>query len=128
MSSLLPPPEADMRRAARLVRWYPASWRERYGAEFTELLLAEFAERPACRRRTADVIRSGLCARLTVAGLTSHAIEPSDQVRASLATLCCALAAFLAFGIAMWSQLTTAWPWGQPDAAATRAGIAVTGG
>jgi len=121
-------PEADMRRAARLVRWYPASWRERYGAEFTELLLAEFADRPACRRRAADVIRSGLSARLTVAGLTSHVIEPSDQVRASLATLCCALAAFLAFGIAMWSQLTTAWQWAQPDTAATRAAMVMMSG
>src|SRR5260370_33837258 len=98
-------PEADMRRAARLVRWYPASWRERYGAEFTELLLAEFAERPACPRRTAGVIRSGLCARLTVAGLASHAIEPADQVTASLATLCCALAGFPALGTGLWSPL-----------------------
>src|SRR5450759_4497971 len=118
-----PSAEADLRSAARLVRWYPASWRARYGAEVTELLLAECAERPRCWPRTADVIRGGLRARLTVAGLTSHAIEPSDQIRASMATLCCALAAFLAFGVAMWSQLTTGWQWAQPDTAATRAAM-----
>jgi hypothetical protein len=118
-----PPAGADLRSAARLVRWYPASWRARYGAEFTELLLAEFAERPRCRPRTADVIRGGLRARLTVAGLTSHAMDSPDQIRASLATLCCALAAFLAFGISMWSQLTTGWQWAQPDTAATRAAM-----
>src|ERR1700689_3190874 len=32
------------RRAARLLRWYPPTWRARYGDEFAELLLAEVAE------------------------------------------------------------------------------------
>lgn len=33
--------DAGERHAARLLRWYPAAWRARYGAEFTELLLAD---------------------------------------------------------------------------------------
>jgi hypothetical protein len=43
-----------------LLRWYPRAWRARYGEEFTELLLADLAERPRSAARTADVIRGGL--------------------------------------------------------------------
>jgi hypothetical protein len=114
--------DAD-RRAARLLRWYPPAWRARYGEEFTELLIAEFAERPRSWRRAADVARGGLLARLTGAGLTSHELAPSEQVRAGLATAVCSLAAFLAFGIAMWSQLTVGWEWAPPSATATRVGM-----
>jgi hypothetical protein len=110
-------PEA---RAARLLRWYPPAWRARYGDEFAELLIAEFAEQPRSWRRTADVVRGGLLARLTGTGLTSHQLEPSQQARAGLATTACALAAFLAFGTAMWAQLTIGWEWAPPDAALTR--------
>jgi hypothetical protein len=111
------------RRAARLMRWYPPAWRARYGDEFTELLLAEFTERPKSWRRAADIARGGLLARLTGAGLTSHELEPPEQVRAGLATAVCSLAAFLAFGIAMWAQLTVGWEWAQPSATSTRVGM-----
>ena len=114
--------EAD-RRATRLLRWYPPAWRARYGDEFTELLIAEFAERPRSWRRAADVARGGVLARLTGAGLTSHELEPPEQIRAGLATAVCSLAAFLAFGVAMWSQLTVGWEWAPPSATATRVGM-----
>jgi len=108
--------EASARRAARLLRWYPAPWRARYGDEFAELLIAEFAEQPRSWRRAADVARGGVIARLTRAGLTGHRLEPAEQVRAGLATAACALAAFLAPGIAMWAQLTIGWDWAPPAA------------
>ena len=111
------------RRAARLLRWYPPAWRARYGDEFAELLLAEFAERPRSWRRAGDVARGGLLARLTGAGLTGHELEPSQQARASLATAVCSLAAFLGFGVAMWAQLTVGWEWAAPPATATRVGM-----
>src|SRR5258707_1134884 len=68
MSSLLPPPEADMRRAARLVRWYPASWRERYGAWCA--VLAAVRGQPRLRR---PVLLAALGAVVLVAG--SHHFE-----------------------------------------------------
>ncbi len=115
------PQDGPGRRAARLLRWYPPSWRARYGDEFTELLLAEFAEQPRSWRRAADVARGGLLARLTGAGLTSHLRQP---VQAGLATVACCLAAFLAFGITMWAQLTIGWEWAPPRAAATTIAMA----
>ncbi|HEY1639336.1 MAG TPA: hypothetical protein VGG35_01490 [Streptosporangiaceae bacterium] len=118
-------PAAAQRRAARLLRWYPVTWRARYGAEFTELLLAELADRPRSWQRTADVVRSGLLARLTAVGLTSHRQEPAGQLRAGLATTGGALAAFGILGGAMLAQLTIGWQWGSPQAPATAAGTLV---
>jgi hypothetical protein len=120
------PCDPSARRAARLLHWYPAGWRARYGEEFTELLLAEFAERPRSWRRAADIARGGMLARLTGAGLTSHPLEPSRQARAGLATAACSLAAGLAFGVAMWSQLAIGWEWSPARPGATVALVAMT--
>lgn len=113
------------RVAARLLRWYPAAWRARYGEEFTELLLAELAERPSSRRRTANVILSGLLARLAGLGLTGFGLSAADQARASLATLGGAAAAFLTFGLAMLAQLAIGWQWAMPHHPATTSGLAL---
>lgn len=107
------------RRAGRLLRWYPKAWRSRYGEEFAELLIADISERPRSRTRTADVVRGGIVARFTAAGLCGCTLEASAQVRASLTSLGCCVAIFVGFGAAMWSQLTIGWQWSQPDTAAT---------
>ena len=112
-------------RVHRLLRWYPASWRARYGEEFAELLVAEMAERPRSWRRNADVIKSGLVARCTCAGLSSHQLAPADQARAGLAAVGCAIAAFTAFGVAMLAQLATSSQWASPGSAAAAAGTLV---
>lgn len=52
------------RRARRLLHWYPSRWRARYGDEFTQLLIDDITARPRSWRRTLDVARSGLAARL----------------------------------------------------------------
>jgi hypothetical protein len=107
------------RRVARLLRWYPSSWRARYGEEFAELLLAEFAEQPRSWRRGFDVAANGLLARCTKAGLTTHELPPLEQIRSGVATLGCALAVFLTFGVAMLAQLATGLQWATPRSAAT---------
>ncbi|HUN33762.1 MAG TPA: hypothetical protein VMU95_17270 [Trebonia sp.] len=66
-------------RAARLLRWYPRAWRNRYGEEFTELLLLDMAERPRCRSRTVDVIRGGIVAHLAEAGLCGFPAPGPDE-------------------------------------------------
>jgi hypothetical protein len=113
------------RRARRLLRWYPRSWRARYGEEFTELLLAEMAEQPRNWRQAADVAANGLVARCTLTGLTSHDLAPAEQVRAGLATLGCALTAVVAFGMFMLAQLATGWQWTRAGSASTAIGTLV---
>jgi hypothetical protein len=114
------------RRAGRLLRWYPRPWRERYGPEFTELLVADIAERPRSTRRSLDVVRGGIRARLADAGLAGFPLPLATagngagpvleqarqrQVSASLGSFSCALGAFLILAAALWSQLLINWQW-----------------
>jgi hypothetical protein len=71
------------------------------------------------------VIGSGLLARLTSIGLTGQVFAPAEQARASLATLGCAVAAFLVFGLAMLGQLAIGWQWATPRSGATTAGTLI---
>jgi hypothetical protein len=116
------------RRVDRLLRWYPKSWRARYGDEFAELLTVELEERPQAWRRTANVVWSGVVARMRISGLSGDVLEPADQVRAGLVWLGCALAVFVTFGAAMWSQLTIGWQWARPDAIGTMAAMMLMSG
>jgi hypothetical protein len=116
------------RRARRLLRWYPGSWRARYGGEFAELLLAELAEQPRAWRRTVNVARCGLAARLADAGLAGHPAAPGGGTRASLGTLTCALAVFLTFATAVWAQLATGWQWAPPASGATTVAMLMMSG
>jgi len=113
------------RRARRLLRSYPTSWRDRFGDEFTELLISEFEEQPRSWRRAANVVSSGALTRLAPSGLTGGGPGGSEQTRASVVSIGYALAAFLAFGIALWSQLTIGWQWARPDTMATTTAMVV---
>ena len=107
--------QAPARRAARLVRWYPAGWRARYGAEFAELLIADITERPRSAARALDVARGGLTARLAAAGLAGSPLAEAvrgvtpqaryRQVSASLGSLAGLLAVFLVAGSVPCSEL-----------------------
>lgn len=124
--STTPPAE---RQAERLLRWYPRAWRERYGEEFAELLMDDWAERPRVVGRTVNVVASGLLARLAGAGLVGSVLDGPAQARASLSALICSLAAFLTLGVAMWAQLTIGWQWSAPTTTGTAiAVVAMTAG
>lgn len=107
-------------RAERLLRWYPHRWRERYGEEFADLLVADIEERPQCRRRTADVAANGVVARLSVGGLGRG---PVVHPQSALATVGVAVGGFLAAGVSLWSQLMVGWRWSPPDSRAVTVGI-----
>jgi hypothetical protein len=117
--------DAAAKRAKRLLRFYPRGWRARYGEEFTQLLIDDMSERPRSVARTADVVRTGLLARVASTGLAGDTLEPQQQIRSGLAAVGCALIAFLAFGVAIWSQLTIGWQWSAPAAPATKAAMLV---
>jgi len=120
--------DAATRRARRLLRFYPRGWRARYGEEFAQLLIDDMSERPRSVTRTADVVRTGLLARVACTGLAGDTLEPVQQIRAGLAAVGCALIAFLAFGVAIWSQLTIGWQWSAPAAPATKTAMLVMTG
>ena len=112
-------------RAGRLLRWYPAWWRASYGAEFGELLAADIAERPRSLARGIDIARGGLLVRLAGLGLarTGFGADRGGLAGRQLAALACAMAVFLAFATAVWSQLLIGWQWAAPDTHGTRAAV-----
>ncbi|HEY7046053.1 MAG TPA: hypothetical protein VH373_02440 [Jatrophihabitantaceae bacterium] len=60
-------PEATRdRRVTRLLRWYPAAWRTRYGSEMAALLHDTIAERGGGPQMSLNVAKEGLAARLTM--------------------------------------------------------------
>ena len=107
------------KRAGRLLLWYPRAWRERYGDEFSELLLADIAERPRSWSRALDVARSGAAVRFGLGG----AVSSSEQAGAELAVFAGSTAAFVVFGAAIWAQLAIGWQWSRPTTPATSAAI-----
>lgn len=84
------------RRVAFLLRWYPKVWRERYGEEFEETLRNSFADGKSGMRMTLDVMKNGLGARLSCAGLIGDLAPPARRQRASLATILGCIAVFWA--------------------------------
>jgi hypothetical protein len=121
-------PDTAVRRAGLLLACYPRAWRARYGAEFLDLLTADLAEQPHSWRRTADVVGHGLLARLTITGRAGGVLDPVDQVRAGLTAVGWASAAFLTFGVAMWSQVVIGWRWEPPATPAVTAGMLAMSG
>lgn len=107
-----------------MLRWYPAVRRARYGDEFAALLADDFAERPRCWRRTTDLMRAGLTARLATAGLAGYPLDPAAARHASLAACACSLATFLVVGGALWAQLAVGWQWAPPGSRAVAVGMA----
>lgn len=103
------------RRARRLLLVYPPAWRDRFGEEFVELLVADIDDRPRSWRRAADVVANGGLARLTSAGLAGHLPDATERARTSLASMCAAGAIFFLFGTAMLSQIVVGWRWEPPN-------------
>jgi hypothetical protein len=106
-------------RAKRLLHWYPASWRERYGDEFEALLIADISEQRHSRRRTVDVALRGLLARLTAAGVAGE----SEQ-RARLAAIACVGGVVAVLSLGLWAQLMIGWQWAPPHDPATGVALA----
>jgi hypothetical protein len=65
---------ARMPRIERLLGWYPAAWRERYGEEFAELLRESIESGRGGLRLSLDVAREGLAARLDEAHISRPAV------------------------------------------------------
>jgi len=99
----------DTQRALRLLRWYPPSWRERYGEEFVDHLEQEFEDRPSNLGRSINVVRKGIVARLGDVGLSSSVATPGDQSRAALGTGVALAALMVVTMVFFWSRAMLTW-------------------
>jgi hypothetical protein len=107
------------RRAYRLLGWYPRVWRQRYGAEFVDLMEQEFSEIPHSCRRTSNIMYKGIVARLREIGLVASPLNPRDQARPAIATIFVVAAVFLAFASNFWSVAMLDWNGDWRDPAST---------
>jgi hypothetical protein len=99
----------NARRATRLLRWYPRSWRELYGEEFVDHLEQEFEERPADFRRTLNVAYNGLIARTGDIGLARNDSSPRRQTRAAVGTSFALSALAAVFVLSFWGRAMIQW-------------------
>ena len=97
------------RRAYRLLSWYPRAWRQRYGAEFADLMEQEFAEKPRGFKRTSNIIYKGIVARLREIGLIASPLNSGNQARPAIATVFVVAAVFLALASNFWSVAMLDW-------------------
>ena len=88
-------------RARRLLRWYPAAWRQRYGDEFAALIEEAIGEGAPSLRLRMNVIRSGLAMRLSEAGRAGDAAPPREWVRGGALAVLCAWSMFVVAGIGL---------------------------
>ena len=98
------PPGPDQRleqRAARLLRWYPARWRERYGDEFGDVLASSMSDGKGGLRLSCNVVREGLLARLEEGGLIGCVAPPLRRARASAMAMLVGALAFVVSAVVL---------------------------
>ena len=79
------------------LRWYPRSWRARYGDELTALLDDEYGRSAPARIRL-SLVSGGLRQRARQSGLTGDAVPAADGVRAGALVILGAWVAFVVAG------------------------------
>ena len=68
----------------RLLRVYPAAWRERYGDELASLIEADSDGGKVSLRVKLDVIGAGFVQRLHSSGLVGDEVPPEGRIRAGV--------------------------------------------
>ncbi len=92
------PDESHRPDVDRLLRWYPAAWRDRYGAELATLVEDELdGARPGAELRL-SLARAGLAERARGAGLVGDSRPASERVRSGALLVLVAWAAAVVAG------------------------------
>ena len=90
----------DDRDLYRVLRWYPAAWRERYGDEFIALLEETSEGRQPTRATRISLAIAGLRQRARTAGLSDDTASPRDRRRSSTLVILVAWGLFVLAGCA----------------------------
>jgi hypothetical protein len=83
---------------SRLLRWYPAQWREQYGQELGALIEDTLDGQPAGPRLRVSVACAGLRERGHQSGLAGSSAAPADRARAGFVLVLCAWTGFVIAG------------------------------
>jgi hypothetical protein len=82
-------------RVARLLRWYPRDWRERYGNEFEAMLSSSLSDGKGSLRLSFNVAREGIVTRLRSLNFVGNSAPPLERARASIMTIYLSMLGFL---------------------------------
>lgn len=83
---------------AALLRWYPDSWRERYGEELVALIEDGLGDQPPTSKLKVSIARAGLRERVHQTGLIGDHPSPAERTRAGSLLVLCAWTAFVLAG------------------------------
>jgi hypothetical protein len=112
-------------RAARLLRWYPPSWRARYGGELTALMEDTHGPNDVPFRQRRAIAWAGTVERARASGMLGDAAGPNERVRAGSILILCAWTLFVVAGSIFakftdnWFGMTPAMHRGLPNASYT---------
>jgi hypothetical protein len=106
--------------ARRLVRFYPRSWRDRYGDELAALIIDDLTDQPRSLWRDLDVVRAGLAARLSACGIARGPVRDRSATTAAAAA---GAVVFVASALSIWTQLADGWLASSPDTVAVTVGL-----
>jgi hypothetical protein len=83
----------------RLLRWYPTSWRDRYGDELLALMEDEWGERTPSLRYRRDIARAGIRERLHAMGLVGQGANAAARLRSGALLVLSTWTLFVVAGI-----------------------------
>jgi hypothetical protein len=100
---------APTRRAERLLKLYPQIWRERYGAEFVDLMEQSIADHPHNAKRTTNIFFKSLKVRLSDLGIVGPPLYGANTSRSALSTTTAMATVFTVFALFYWSCTMVSW-------------------
>jgi hypothetical protein len=115
----------ETNRYDRILRWYPANWRGRYGQGLAALLEDTYGENPVPLRIRASLARAGALERAREVGVLGETTSSNDRLRAGSLLVLCGWSLFVVAG-AVFAKFIEHWNVATPVAHRTVPSIGVT--
>ncbi|MHB8378994.1 MAG: hypothetical protein ACYDB2_03620 [Acidimicrobiales bacterium] len=115
----------EVGRFERILRWYPARWRRRYGQGLAALLEDTYGEHHLPLRVRAPLIRAGTVERAREVGVVGQSVDSTERLRAGSLLVLCGWTLFVVAGTAF-AKFSEHWNVATPAAHRTLPTIADT--
>jgi hypothetical protein len=106
----------------RLLRWYPAVWRARYGDELVAFMEDTYGNEPVPARSRFGLMRAGLTERLVEMGLGTGDQGPAERLRGGALLVLCAWG-FFVIGGSIFAKAAEGWSLATPQGVPVLPGI-----
>ena len=97
------------KRARRLLKLYPETWRERYGDEFVDFMEQSISDEPHNLVRTSNIIYKGVKVRLADLGVAGPTGSDSRAPKVALGTTTFLASIFSVFALFYWACAMVSW-------------------